>query len=145
NGLGGYASGPVQGPPARRFHGALIAATERGRMLAVSELRDGLDLPDFALEQGLPVWRSAQVERRVVLPNGRNLAIWSWRALSAISLTVRPSFQVRPHEGRVDAPARAYPVAIDALVCEIFDAEPPHAPRGCIAQAWSVAEVLRCW
>jgi predicted glycogen debranching enzyme len=28
---------------------------------------------------------------------------------------------------------------------EIFDAEPPYAPRGCIAQAWSVAEVLRCW
>ena len=27
---------------------------------------------------------------------------------------------------------------------EIFDAEPPYVPRGCIAQAWSVAEVLRC-
>ena len=28
---------------------------------------------------------------------------------------------------------------------EIFDAEPPFTPRGCIAQAWSVAEVLRAW
>jgi len=28
---------------------------------------------------------------------------------------------------------------------EIFDAEAPFTPRGCIAQAWSVAEVLRCW
>jgi predicted glycogen debranching enzyme len=28
-------------------------------------------------------------------------------------------------------------------ISEIFDAEPPHTPRGCIAQAWSVAEVLR--
>jgi len=28
---------------------------------------------------------------------------------------------------------------------EIFDAESPYTPRGCIAQAWSVAEVLRCW
>jgi glycogen debranching enzyme len=26
---------------------------------------------------------------------------------------------------------------------EIFDAEPPFTPRGCIAQAWTVAEVLR--
>ena len=26
---------------------------------------------------------------------------------------------------------------------EIFDAEEPHIPRGCVAQAWSVAEVLR--
>jgi predicted glycogen debranching enzyme len=29
-------------------------------------------------------------------------------------------------------------------VSEIFDADPPHTPRGCIAQAWSVAELLRC-
>jgi predicted glycogen debranching enzyme len=29
-------------------------------------------------------------------------------------------------------------------ISEIFDATRPHAPRGCIAQAWSVAEVLRC-
>jgi glycogen debranching enzyme len=28
---------------------------------------------------------------------------------------------------------------------EIFDAEPPFTPRGCFAQAWSVAEVLRAW
>jgi predicted glycogen debranching enzyme len=28
-------------------------------------------------------------------------------------------------------------------ISEIFDAEPPFAPRGCAAQAWSVAEVLR--
>jgi predicted glycogen debranching enzyme len=30
-------------------------------------------------------------------------------------------------------------------ISEIFDAEPPFTPRGCIAQAWSVAEVLRTW
>jgi predicted glycogen debranching enzyme len=28
-------------------------------------------------------------------------------------------------------------------ISEIFDATPPYVPRGCIAQAWSVAEVLR--
>ncbi|AFY29503.1 amylo-alpha-1,6-glucosidase [Cyanobium gracile] len=28
---------------------------------------------------------------------------------------------------------------------EIFDGDPPHAPRGCIAQAWSVAQVLAAW
>jgi predicted glycogen debranching enzyme len=28
-------------------------------------------------------------------------------------------------------------------ISEIFDADAPHAPRGCIAQAWSVAEILR--
>lgn len=29
------------------------------------------------------------------------------------------------------------------FVSEIFDGDPPHAPRGCIAQAWSVGELLR--
>lgn len=29
------------------------------------------------------------------------------------------------------------------FISEIFDGDPPHHPRGCIAQAWSVAEVLR--
>ncbi len=28
-------------------------------------------------------------------------------------------------------------------ISEIFDGDPPHKPRGCIAQAWSVAETLR--
>ena len=30
-------------------------------------------------------------------------------------------------------------------ISEIFDGDPPHLPRGCIAQAWSVAELLRVW
>ncbi len=30
-------------------------------------------------------------------------------------------------------------------ISEIFDAEPPYKARGCVAQAWSVAEVLRAW
>jgi predicted glycogen debranching enzyme len=28
---------------------------------------------------------------------------------------------------------------------EIFDGDPPFVPRGCFAQAWTVAEVLRAW
>lgn len=30
-------------------------------------------------------------------------------------------------------------------VSEIFDAEPPHKPKGCFAQAWSVAELIRAY
>jgi predicted glycogen debranching enzyme len=29
-------------------------------------------------------------------------------------------------------------------VSEVFDAEPPFTPGGCVAQAWGVAELLRC-
>jgi predicted glycogen debranching enzyme len=61
----------------------------------------------------------------------------------------------------IDALAKVYPerCTLDLLggfktqmdqacigsISEIFDAEEPHNPRGCIAQAWSVAEVLRCY
>jgi predicted glycogen debranching enzyme len=30
-------------------------------------------------------------------------------------------------------------------ISEVFDGDAPFAPRGCFAQAWSVAEVLRAW
>ena len=33
----------------------------------------------------------------------------------------------------------------DGSIYEIFDGEPVYAPRGCITQAWSVAEILRTW
>jgi len=36
-------------------------------------------------------------------------------------------------------------VACLGQISEIFDGDPPHAPRGCPAQAWSVAEVLRVY
>ncbi len=33
----------------------------------------------------------------------------------------------------------------DGSIYEIFDGNPPYIPRGCISQAWSVAEILRSW
>lgn len=30
-------------------------------------------------------------------------------------------------------------------ISEIFDGDPPHEARGCFAQAWGVAEILRVW
>jgi glycogen debranching enzyme len=30
-------------------------------------------------------------------------------------------------------------------IAEVFDGDAPFTPRGCLAQAWSVAEVLRMW
>jgi predicted glycogen debranching enzyme len=43
----------------------------------------------------------------------------------------------------LDAFARHLAEAGVGSISEIFDAEPPHAPRGATAQAWSVAEILR--
>jgi glycogen debranching enzyme len=55
----------------------------------------------------------------------------------------------RSPESRRQAAARLAPLrehlgdAGLGHVSEIFDGDEPHTPRGCIAQAWSVAEVLR--
>jgi predicted glycogen debranching enzyme len=121
NGLGGYASGTIGGQPTRRFHGSLIAALPppRGRILAVGPLSDCQGLQELALEEGLPVWKYEKLEKRLSMPQGRNLTIVTYKALQATSLTIGFSFQVRPHEGRVDVPARDYPIVIDGLTCEV--------------------------
>lgn len=33
----------------------------------------------------------------------------------------------------------------DGSIYEIFNGAPIYTPQGCISQAWSVAEILRCW
>jgi len=33
----------------------------------------------------------------------------------------------------------------DGSIYEIFDGDSIYVPRGCISQAWSVAEILRTW
>ncbi len=55
------------------------------------------------------------------------------------------------HTGKTRTEARSFLHGIEAhlqeaclgQVSEIFDGDPPHRPRGCPAQAWSVAEPLR--
>jgi glycogen debranching enzyme len=36
-------------------------------------------------------------------------------------------------------------VSCAGTINEVFDAEEPYNPGGCISQAWSIAEVLRAW
>jgi predicted glycogen debranching enzyme len=72
--------------------------------------------------------------------------VWSW----LIGPFVDAWLRVHPDDG---AGARAFLSGLVAhldeygvgSVAEIFDAEPPYTPRGCIAQAWGVAELLRAW
>ena len=53
----------------------------------------------------------------------------------------------RPAEARALLAAFASETASFGVgsISEVFDALPPHTARGCIAQAWSVAEILRSW
>ncbi|HET7342879.1 MAG TPA: amylo-alpha-1,6-glucosidase, partial [Methylomirabilota bacterium] len=83
-----------------------------------------------------------QVERDGAYHQG---TVWGW-LLGPYALA-----HARAYGDRAAARAFLEPLAhhLDdygvGSIAEIFDGEPPFAPRGCIAQAWSVAETLRAW
>jgi predicted glycogen debranching enzyme len=74
--------------------------------------------------------------------------VWAW----LIGPFITAYLKTHQHAPAAKEQARAWLAAFRAHLCEaglgqvseIFDADPPHTPRGCIAQAWSVAELLRC-
>jgi predicted glycogen debranching enzyme len=100
NGLGGYASGTVDGIFTRRYHGLLIATLPSGRTMILNGLAERLRFPDrtigylgaeelsgvptenvfpvseFRLENGLPIWIYEigfyKLEKRLVLPYRQN-------------------------------------------------------------------------
>jgi predicted glycogen debranching enzyme len=72
--------------------------------------------------------------------------VWPW----LIGPFVDAWLRVHPEDRKS---ARGFLAAFDShlqgacigSISEVFDAEAPFLARGCIAQAWSVAEVLRAW
>jgi predicted glycogen debranching enzyme len=72
--------------------------------------------------------------------------VWPW----LIGPFVDAWLRVHPNDHKT---ARGFLAAFEShlnsacigSLSEVFDAESPFIPRGCIAQAWSVAEVLRAW
>jgi predicted glycogen debranching enzyme len=118
NGLGGYASGSVDGPPTRRFHGLLVAAHPApvGRVLLLHALEEVVELPDgragclrpgrdadpppigrmdFCIQAGLPQWtfelqEGACIEQSVMMPNGQNTVHLRYRLTGSVpSVTLR--------------------------------------------------------
>ncbi|MEI7555234.1 amylo-alpha-1,6-glucosidase [Candidatus Chlorohelix sp.] len=83
-----------------------------------------------------------QVQRDVAYHNG---TVWSWLMGAFVEAHLRVfkdkkaarnyllQFQSCLKEGGI------------GTINEVFDAEPPHRPLGCIAQAWSVSEIMRLW
>jgi len=73
--------------------------------------------------------------------------VWPWLMGPFISAYVRANGgtkRARERAKEMLAPLRDH-LADGGLghISEILDAESPHEPRGCVAQAWSVAEILR--
>ena len=134
NGLGGYASGTVLGPPTRRYHGLLVAALPAplGRVVLLNHMRESVSAPDgsevelhavagggdarpvalceFRLENGLPIWRYqtplAVLEKSIVMPHMQNTVHVVYRVLSGerVVLRLRPYVSFRRIEHPVDEP-----------------------------------------
>ncbi|MEO7094768.1 MAG: glycogen debranching enzyme N-terminal domain-containing protein, partial [Polyangiales bacterium] len=142
NGLGGYAAGTVGGVPTRRYHGLLIASLPNpaGRVMMLSSLAEGVRFPDrtrldlgwvapvlrhgtdlelveFDLELGLPVWRFAGngivLERRLTMTYGLNTTVITYRLVEGgpVRLELRPALQFRGHDEMVSTKVPdAYPL-----------------------------------
>jgi predicted glycogen debranching enzyme len=137
NGLGGYASGTLDGVLTRRYHGLLIATLPVGRTMILNGLWERLRFPDrtvgylgaeelsgvqpesifpvseFRLEQGLPVWLYEigpyVLEKRLVLPYRQNTVHVIYKLLQGrgVRLGVRPAVDFRPHDAPVSTPLRS--------------------------------------
>jgi glycogen debranching enzyme len=70
--------------------------------------------------------------------------VWGWLAgpFADAWLKVHPDDN-RGIENLIEGFAAHLGEACIGSISEVFDAEPPFTPRGCVAQAWSVAQVLR--
>ncbi|HVK88959.1 MAG TPA: amylo-alpha-1,6-glucosidase [Kofleriaceae bacterium] len=142
NGLGGYAAGTIGGLPTRRYHGELIAALPNpaARVMMLNSLAEGLRLPhgkradlgwvppvyscgyrlelvDFELVLGLPIWRFAGdgvvIEKRLVMAYGHNTTALIYRVVEGgpVRFELRPALQFRGHDDPVSVEVpEAYPL-----------------------------------
>jgi predicted glycogen debranching enzyme len=73
--------------------------------------------------------------------------VWGWLAGPMVDawLKIHPDDKAGARTAVLDGFAQHLDDGGVGTLSEIFDAESPYTPRGCMAQAWSVAEVLRTW
>ncbi|HEY6505393.1 MAG TPA: amylo-alpha-1,6-glucosidase [Chitinophagaceae bacterium] len=88
----------------------------------------------------VPVYSGDQYHRDSAYHEG---TVWSWLLGPYIDALVKVGVEKSIVKKLIDKFAYHLNEACIGSVSEIFDAEPPHHPRGCIAQAWGVAEILR--
>ncbi|HET9746048.1 MAG TPA: amylo-alpha-1,6-glucosidase [Chitinophagaceae bacterium] len=73
--------------------------------------------------------------------------VWSWLLGAYVDVLVKVNRDPDSYRGNTQRVIENFKYHLNEAcigsVSEIFDADPPHHPRGCVAQAWSIAEVLR--
>jgi predicted glycogen debranching enzyme len=80
-----------------------------------------------------------------------NGTIWPWLLGPYISAYLKTQNHSEPARQRIQQKLLVpfFSIGIQqaglGTISEIYDADPPNTPRGCIAQAWSIAEPLRAY
>lgn len=87
-----------------------------------------------------PIYNGNQYHRDAAYHEG---TVWSWLLGAYTDAIVRTQGLRFKAQEIIDNFKFHLNEACIGSVSEIFDGEAPHRPRGCIAQAWSVAELLR--
>ncbi len=92
-------------------------------------------------EKYVPVYVGSPLDRDSAYHQG---TVWAWLIGPFIDAyrKVYPDSEARVAEMLSGFESHLREAGV-GQISEIFDADPPHAPRGCPAQAWSVAELLR--
>lgn len=88
----------------------------------------------------VPVYKGDPYERDAAYHQG---TVWSWLLGTYADAIMKVKSEKSKVKNVIDNFSHHLNEACMGTVSEIFDAEPPHYPRGCVAQAWSVAEILR--
>ena len=97
------------------------------------------DHPDYR-----PAYEGSPDSREAAYHQG---TVWAWLLGPYLTALVRVHGAAGRRKAR-EVIAALEPRLAEAgigSISELFDGEAPHSPRGCIAHAWSVAEVLRAY
>ena len=95
-------------------------------------------------ERYCPKYIGSPFERDLAYHQG---TVWAWLTGAFVDAYRKVNADDKKTENRIDEILSAFKKHLTEAgigqISEIFDAEAPHNPRGCVTQAWSVAEILR--
>jgi glycogen debranching enzyme len=88
-----------------------------------------------------PTYRRDLVTRDAAYHQG---TVWSWLIGAVRRCRAARARRCRERPARTRWPDPSPAENCIGYASEVFDAEPPFTPGGCVAQAWGIAELLRC-
>ncbi len=89
-----------------------------------------------------PQFKGNRKERDAAYHQG---TVWQWLIGPYIDVHLRLNNDLRAVRELLQPIIKQLWSTCLGTISEAAEPEPPYTPAGCFAQAWSVAEVLRCW